>query len=130
MCLYILLTPLCAHAPTLLAGPSCPRVWAELNRIHGAEAWRTAEARASLPFEWPDACLPREGNVRVVPTGRWCGWECRNSHSLGMEEGATGQGSDGDGGVGAGGVSTTEGRMGVPGARYGVERPGVGWREG
>ncbi|KAI1497772.1 hypothetical protein F5X99DRAFT_432704 [Biscogniauxia marginata] len=194
MCLYILLTPLCAHSPTLLAGPSCARVLDQLARIHDYEqAWATPEARAALPFEWPDACLPRarargsaasrrrrrrrrrtgrrvvgggegdgdgdgdreviegeveeegeeeEGNVWVVETGRWCGWECRNSYDAGgVVESAyasgwgEGYGEYDGGGGGNQGVEGVEGvpagfewGMGMPGATYGVERSGLEWR--
>ncbi len=111
MCLYILLQPACAHNGTLLAGPSCSRVLAELNRIHEDPSAWTPEGRNTVPFTWPDGCLPHEGNIRVVDTGEWCGWECRNSHTFGS-------GAD------------TQSVMGMPSAAYGTERPGVGWRDG
>ncbi|KAI3320390.1 hypothetical protein HD806DRAFT_230929 [Xylariaceae sp. AK1471] len=126
MCLYVLFMPLCAHSPTLLAGPSCRLVEAELSRIHSLEAWTTPEVRAMLPFSLPDACLPSEANVRIVDSGKWCGWECRNTFdAAGLMEGAgdiTGHETIGEGRDGRFG-------MGVPGATYGVERKGVGWRD-
>ena len=116
MCFYILLQPLCSHTSMLLAGPSCFRVLVEMHRIHeDASAW-TAEGRQALPFEWPDECLPHDGNVRVVFTGEWCGWECRNSHVFDDRLDTT--------------ASTSLPIMGMPTAVYGIEREGVGWRDG
>lgn len=116
MCLYFLMQPLCAHHSTLLAGPSCRRVLEELNRIHEDPSAWTTEGRHTLPFTWPDECLPHAENIRVMETGEWCGWECRNSHCAF--------------GPGPGGVANDNAPsvMGMPGATYGTERMGVGWR--
>ncbi|KAH9899016.1 hypothetical protein F4778DRAFT_182004 [Xylariomycetidae sp. FL2044] len=125
MCVYFLLTTLCNHSPTLLAGPSCRRIQEELARIHGASAWDTPEALNSVPFAWPDECLPSSDNVRVVSSSRWCGWECRNTYDAGGVRERLASGEEG----GAECPRSSEG-MGVPGANYGVPRTGIGWREG
>ncbi|KAI1268408.1 hypothetical protein F5Y18DRAFT_228433 [Xylariaceae sp. FL1019] len=111
MCFYILFVPLCGHSSTFLAGPSCPRVAEELSRIHAPESWNTTNARAALPFDWPDSCAPSDDNVHVVSTGKWCGWECRNT--FGAEDGN----------------DAILREMGVPDAEFGVKRKGVGWAE-
>ena len=123
MCFYFLIQPLCTHT-TLLAGPSCLRVLAEFHRIHEeASAW-TPEGRETLPFTWPDECLPHEDNVRVEETGEWCGWECQNSHSH-----AFGSGAAADAPAASSSPSSSPSVMGMPSAAYGVERVGVGWRD-
>ncbi|KAI8626101.1 hypothetical protein F5Y19DRAFT_232756 [Xylariaceae sp. FL1651] len=126
MCIYILLVPLCEHAPTLLAGPSCEYVARELSRIHSPEAWSTAKGRAILPFDWPDTCSPSEDNLTVVGTNQWCGWECRNTFDpAGLMEKTENTAGD------KVGNKEHNGRrgMGLPEAEYGVERKGVGWRD-
>ncbi|KAI1326639.1 hypothetical protein F5Y16DRAFT_223819 [Xylariaceae sp. FL0255] len=123
MCIYILNVSLCGHqSQSLLTGPSCPRVAQEFARIYSPEAWATPEARASLPFDWPDSCSPSDANIRVMNTGKWCGWECRNTHdAAGLRECTKDGGTD----------IERQGSwgMGVPGAKYGVERKGIGWRD-
>ncbi|KAI1085377.1 hypothetical protein F5B20DRAFT_574893 [Whalleya microplaca] len=111
MCIYILLTPLCPHPPRLLAGPSCDRIQRELSRIHESDAWADAAARARLPFDMPDACAPGPGNVVRVPSGHWCGWECRNTYGGGngdVEGDVEGLGEEGLG-VCAGGAECNGG---------------------
>lgn len=124
MCLYILLRPLCIHNTTLLAGPSCLRVLAELHRIHeDASAW-TPEGRGTLPFTWPDECLPHANNIRIVDTGEWCGWECRNSHTFGF-----GAADAAAAAAIAAAASSSSVLLGMPNAVFGAERTGVGWRD-
>ena len=87
-----------------------------MNRIHeDASAW-APEGCDVLPFIWPDECLPHADNVRIVPTGEWCGWECRNSHAFDDVLDVT--------------ASTSLPIMGMPTGVYGIERQGVGWRDG
>ncbi|KAI8966696.1 hypothetical protein F5Y11DRAFT_414 [Daldinia sp. FL1419] len=79
MCQYVFVTYRCAHTQ-LLAGPNCTVVLQQLSRIHQPEAW-TPEGLKDLPFEWPDTCLPGDHNVVLVPSDKWCGWECKNTFS-------------------------------------------------
>ncbi|KAI0004870.1 hypothetical protein F4779DRAFT_59298 [Xylariaceae sp. FL0662B] len=104
MCIYILLTPLCSHAPRLLAGPSCAEFRSELSRIHSDAAW-TGAGRATLPFRLPESCSPRPGNVVRVSSGHWCGWECRNTYGAGEELCCGGVGVEGAGSCNGGGGS-------------------------
>ncbi|KAI0114788.1 hypothetical protein F4814DRAFT_293260 [Daldinia grandis] len=77
MCQYMCVTYHCAHTE-LLAGPNCTFVLKQLARIHQPEAW-TPEGQKTLPFDWPNACLPGDHNTVPVPSDNWCGWECQNT---------------------------------------------------
>ncbi|KAI2785497.1 hypothetical protein F4815DRAFT_440725 [Daldinia loculata] len=77
MCQYMCVTYRCTHTE-LLAGPNCTFVLTQLSRIHQPEAW-TPEGQQTLPFDWPNACLPGDHNTVPVPSDKWCGWECQNT---------------------------------------------------
>ncbi|KAI0844869.1 hypothetical protein F5Y00DRAFT_266190 [Daldinia vernicosa] len=77
MCQYMYVIYRCAHTE-LLAGPNCTFLLKQFSRIHQPEAW-TPEGQQTLPFEWPNACLPGDHNTIPVPSDKWCGWECQNT---------------------------------------------------
>ncbi|EPE25971.1 hypothetical protein GLAREA_01883 [Glarea lozoyensis ATCC 20868] len=114
MCKYYLTTPLCGHT-TLLAGPSCYALFAQLQRINNP----VERARPGLPFDVPPACLPNPWNINVLYTGDYCCVECRNNGSVGWVEERRGFGEGGQ-----------RGWCGERDARFGPgsERIGVGWR--
>ncbi|CAN8097311.1 unnamed protein product [Discula destructiva] len=92
--------PLCGHPPsTLLSYASCTAVLAQLMRITEPEAWATPDALATVPFDLPDDCDPRPGNIWTLYADDYCGWECRNNAFLVRRSAAAGSlfgGGDGD----------------------------------
>lgn len=82
MCIYIRTIPLCGHPPpTLLSYTSCTNVFAQLMRITEPEAWGD-EVLDTIPFDMPDDCDPRPGNIWTLYSDDYCGWECRNNAYL------------------------------------------------
>lgn len=150
MCIYVQTVPLCGHPPpTILSYASCTNVLSQLMRITEPEAWEPGNLDR-VPFEMSDECDPGPDNIYVLYSDDYCGWECRNSAcQLAAEFGGLGVGFGGGGMLpaympgpvemghygmdsGAGGVFGGGGHgpmvMGMPSARYGSERLGIGWR--
>ena len=127
MCIYVLSVPLCGHSPALLFGPSCPAVFAQLDRINEPAAWEPP-GLYELPFHLPDACLPNERNIAVMRSADFCGL-CQVEYGYGYayaEGSAQGNGH---------GYECEDQSGGCPLGRWpGVDmyweprRVGVGWR--
>lgn len=118
MCIYVLSVPLCGHTPTLLFGPSCPAVFAQLDRITEPAAWEPPGLH-QLPFRLPDGCLPHERNIAIVRAADFCP-ACRAEYGC---DGARTQGY----GCEEGGVCPLGRWPGVE-MYWEPERIGVGWR--
>lgn len=153
MCIYVRHMPLCGHPPpTLLSYASCTAVLTQLLRITEPAAW-TPAALDTVPFDLPDDCDPRPGNIWTLYADDYCGWECRNNALLVRAAAAAELDCPGPGGLlpaympgdqggqcvalGAGGCfgGGMQDRkeamvLGMPDARYGPgsERLGIGWR--
>ena len=99
MCFYVQEVPLCGHESQILWSYSfCNTLLAQLMRINDISAWQP-ETVDMVPFNLPDECDPNPGNIIRIYTQDYCGWECRNSHTI------------------AG--------LGMPDADYGRERVGI-----
>ncbi|KAH8203385.1 hypothetical protein TruAng_002480 [Truncatella angustata] len=127
MCQFIHLNALCGHhRPIVLAGPFCQELKRQLLAIYGpVYDYYLPELAgpASIPFRMdPATCEPNATNTFVV--WMWCGWECRNSYdATGAIEIQFG------GGAWNAPVAAPVRDLGEPGAVFGVERVGVGWRD-
>ncbi|KAK1839758.1 hypothetical protein CCHR01_17613 [Colletotrichum chrysophilum] len=75
MCIYVLLIPTCHHNPLLLFDTSCHLILEELQRIHQPNAWE-GDARGEIPFDMPEACVPRPDNIQPIYTSDSCHWSC------------------------------------------------------
>ncbi|KAK9779509.1 hypothetical protein AB5N19_12805 [Seiridium cardinale] len=116
MCQFILLHTLCNHRPPqLMAGPFCRGYQQQLMATPGPAFYTTMSNRV------PATCEPNARNTHKV--SMWCGWECRNDHNGEIERGmgSRNQSSSAP-------VEPFHG-LGEPGAKYGVPRIGVGWRD-
>lgn len=144
MCLYTLLSPICGHT-TLYTSANCYLIYEQLQRINDP-LYHTIGHLNDIPFDMPDACVPRRWNTRVVRTMDACGSvECANEM---LGEAAVAE-RDYEGSVGGWRRGSLGGNLRVirrretrrslgmarPGRVIGAEgarggkRLGVGWRE-